>query len=91
MSELGEIFKELKEKSKAKKQANYDSSLAYLKRLGVSFQVCNERTCHILVMDIIDFFPTTGFWKVRKTNFQGRGLKKLVSYLSDNLEVQNEN
>ncbi len=82
MSDLRELFHALKVESHRKRQANYKASLAWLDAEGIPYRICNELTMHTLVMERIDFWPSTGKWKERKKFMPfRRGVKSLIAYV----------
>jgi hypothetical protein len=83
MSELGEIFKELKEERRTKRWSNFESSLKLLESRGIDYQVCNAATGHTLVNGEVDFWPTTGRWRQRGTGKSGRGVRSLIRYTKE--------
>jgi len=81
MSDLGDLFREWKKESQAKKASNAEQSLAWLERMQIPFKVLSYNNHHTLVADRIDFWPSTGKWRERGTGRQGRGVRRLMDYL----------
>ena len=81
-SEISEAYKFLKERSKAKKLSNIESSTLMLLDKGYDVEIKNNGV-HLIVDwndKTIDFWPSTGKWIVRggKTS---RGVKGLIKYI----------
>lgn len=82
MSEIGDTFKILKERSKVKKLSNIESSTLMLLDKGYDVDIKNNGV-HLIVDwndKTVDFWPSTGKWIVRggKTS---RGVKGLIREL----------
>ena len=77
MGDMGELFNELREEGRKKRANNLEWSTKYLKEQGVSFQSFNNGV-HLRIQDI-DFYPSTGLWKVG--NIKRRGVKNLVKFI----------
>ena len=81
MSEIGETFKILKERSKKKKLSNIESSTLMLLEKGYDVDIKNNGV-H-LVIDwndkTIDFWPSTGKW-IDRNGKTSRGVKGLIRY-----------
>lgn len=84
MSELAEDFKFLREIGRAKRRNNAASSLEFLKGAQIPYRILNESNHHTLIelpdCHPIDFWPSTGKWRQRKSGFQNRGVKSLIGY-----------
>lgn len=90
MSDINEDWKLLKEQNKNKKRNNLKCSLDQLKGKGIIYRLLNANTLQFLVLEKIDFYPTTGYWKDREKNKSGRGVKKLVSYVKSCVDFSKE-
>lgn len=80
MSELGDLFKALKEESKAKKLSNAESSRYMLLNSGIKFKDLSDT--HLRVGDF-DFWPSTGLFINIKTKKRGRGVFNLIKKIKD--------
>lgn len=86
MSEICEMFTALRKDSAKKRMNNREASAAILTSLGVVYET-NNQGVHLKVLDavtrecIVDFWPGTGLWQVRKSGCRNRGVQKLVDYL----------
>ena len=68
-----------------KREQNRENSTDLLIQTGISFKEHNYGL-HLVIQhneDIIDFYPSTGLWIIRKKNYQRRGVKKLLKYLQE--------
>jgi len=82
MGDVGEDYKALRERSKAKKLSNIESSTLMLLEKGYDIDIKNNGV-HLIVDwndKTVDFWPSTGKWIVRggKTS---RGVKGLIREL----------
>jgi len=84
MSEIGEMFQELKERSQDKRAGNRENSAAYLNGAAIPFTTHNNGAHLVVEGDTcyIDFWPGTGKWITRdepkKTGF---GVRNLVNFI----------
>ena len=88
MSDMGDIFKALKEDRKIKKSSNKESSTQILIDHGIEFESKNDGV-HLIVTcgtGKIDFWPSTGKWTPRGER-DGRGISKLIVYIASKLKV----
>jgi len=76
MSDTGDMWREIKKDSKAKKQSNYDRAIERLNKLEIPYTCPNSN--HVVVDEKIDYWPSTGKFIVRKSNKKGRGIKALL-------------
>ena len=83
MGDMNEVFNDMSEQSKLKRERNTKSSTDVLMNKKVSFVRKNNGAhlviCHFDLM--IDFWPATGRWIVRKSPKESRGVFKLLKYL----------
>jgi hypothetical protein len=81
MGDIGDLFKELREHKRAKRASNTKQSTQALINAGVQFTSLNGGV-HLLVMAAdgsrIDFWPSTGLWKLRSSNVKHRGVFRLI-------------
>lgn len=75
MSDLGEVFKVMKETSKIKRNRNHESSMGILWDQGIEFKVLSDT--HLRVGEY-DFWPSTGLFIHVKTKKRGRGVFNLI-------------
>lgn len=75
MSELGELFKDLREERKEKRAANKELSVALLQDKGVSYKRLSDD--HLRVGEF-DYWPSTGLFMHTKTKKRGRGVFNLL-------------
>jgi len=75
MSELGEVFEELKKLSKIKKLSNAESSRYMLLNSGIKFK---ELSADHLRVGLYDYWPSTGLFIHMKTKKRGRGVFNLI-------------
>lgn len=80
MSEMGELFKALREDSIERKAQNRERSARLLQERGVQF---TEHNCgaHLVVTvgeKVADFWPGTGKYRVRGTTRYRRGVFNLL-------------
>lgn len=81
-SEVGEAFAAMKEAGKAKKRANLEASTTILEELNIPFESKNHGI-HLVVTgktELFDFWPSTGKFKSRQGNLNGRGIRNLLGY-----------
>jgi len=79
MSELGEIFKELKLVSQEKRAHNRERSAEFLRSEGIPF-IRKNCGSHLIVTSLdglIDFWPGTGKF-IARSGGKGRGVKNLI-------------
>lgn len=76
--ELRGLYDAMREMSKDKKASNIENSIRWLRREGVEHKILNCSNYHTLVIGRIDFWPSTGKWRDRKTGRTGRGVRHVV-------------
>jgi len=84
MSDIGECFAALKKENKAKKKSNLEFATQYLIDKGVAFESKNSGL-HLIVSGerhTIDYWPSTGFFKVRGHDYQCRGINTLAGIIN---------
>lgn len=79
---MKELFKEMRKRSQEKRSANKEKSAELLKNSGINFERKNYGN-HLIILTEpkIDFYPSTGLWKVRGDNKNHRGVMALLKYL----------
>ena len=80
------LFEELREHSKQKRERNRRYSTALLTLKNIKFEAKNNG--YHLIIDhfglMIDFWPSTGLWRVRKSDVESkRGVNHLLAYLKE--------
>lgn len=93
MGDLGDYWRDVKEhrqKVKAKRQAAMPNPNKLLNELGASFEVKNYGEHYIVEYGdiIVDYWPSTGYWKVRKLGHTGYNIRPLVKYLKKNAKEE---
>lgn len=78
MSEIGDIFKFLKERSKIKKEHNKINSIKMLAEKGYLVEVLSDYHFRVLGYD---FWASTGVFINIKTKKKGRGVFNLIKML----------
>ena len=82
MSDLGEIFNEMKAQSKQRRAHNSAQSPKLLELDGIGF-VSKNNGAHLIVEGagrVIDFWPGTGKW-IERGGAKGRGVRPLIAYI----------
>ena len=84
MSETVEMFQALKEYKRNKRRENTKQSTALLQQKNIEFDSRNSGA-HLIVTApegrILDFWPSTGLWRYRDSNREGRGIHSLIKEL----------
>lgn len=83
MNELSEEYALIREIGRQKKLSNMEQSTLLLDRLGIDYESKNNGIHLIVSHDtkIVDFYPSTGKWIVRKVGKSDRGVMNLLRYL----------
>ena len=82
MSDLGDVFRDMKNAGQVKRMTNKIRSTQILVDEGIRFVSKNNGT-HLIISyfnKIVDFWPTTGLWRVRN-GIKGRGIFNLIKHL----------
>jgi hypothetical protein len=96
MSDLADDFRALRESRKKKRSHNRQQSRKLLDQWNIEYTVHNMGAHFIVEVpgtdgeQKVDFWPGTGKWIPRGSNKHGRGVKKLLTYLADASENENE-
>ena len=88
MSEIADVNHVINEKRKQKRMSNRIHSAGMLKSAGIVFDVRNEGA-HLIVEStegLIDFWPGTGRWIVRKSGFKEYGVRNLIKFVTENVK-----
>lgn len=86
MSEIAEVWADLRELSRKKKRSNLAASTSMLTHNGIPF-VAHNGGIHLVMTkgnETIDFWPSTGLWWIRGTSNKRRGVKRLLAYMKGN-------
>ena len=85
MSELGEMFRDMKEFKREKKESNLAWSVSHPKELGIDFE---DKGYHLVVRHndhVVDFWPSTGKYsfRIKGSNKRkySRGVRKMIKEL----------
>ena len=78
MGDMGDLFRDLREISKRRRAHNKEWSTRYLVTLGIEFKSFNNGE-HLKIDRDIDFWTSTGRWRVGQT--MSRGVKELIEYI----------
>lgn len=84
MGDMGELYKAHKESRTTKKLENLEYSTALLVSEGIAFESKNSGI-HLIIRHnghIVDFWPSTGKFKVRGSNKFKRGVKRLIKEIN---------
>ncbi len=83
MSEMAEIWADMRAHSQQKKRSNLASSTAMLQHNAIPFVVHNGGVHLVLTKgnQTIDYWPSTGLWWIRGTSNKRRGVKRLLAYM----------
>lgn len=93
MSEIAEIWADIRAHSQQKRRANLASSTALLTHSGIPFTAHNGGI-HIILHkgeQPVDFWPSTGLWWIRGTSNKRRGVKKLIAYMKSTNQPKGKN
>lgn len=82
MSDMGDDFKAMRLQSQKKRRRNNVSSTELLTRAGIEFVTYNLGE-HLVVLEIVDFWPSTGLWIFRESKKKGRGVFSLIKELKE--------
>lgn len=83
MSDMGEIFNEVRAMRQEKRAANRESSADLLLQAGIPYKKANGGA-HLIVRPVagtlIDFWPGTGLWIQRGNSKRHRGVRSLIKH-----------
>lgn len=82
MSEIGDMWRDIKAASQQKRAQNRVDSARRLREADISFSEHNNGA-HLIVYAVlgtVDFWPGTGQWIVRGLSQRHRGVQKLINY-----------
>lgn len=84
MGDMGEMWRDVKDARKSKKQSNLERSTELLVANEIPFESKNGGA-HLIVTatdGLIDFWPSTGLWSERQNKQRNsRGVARLLHYL----------
>ena len=78
--EYKELYDQQKADGRDRKSRNKDWSTKHLAELEIPFTSHNEGV-HLVVAEMVDFWPSTGKWMFRNGKSVGRGIKPLIKEL----------
>lgn len=90
MSEIGDLFKDLKSIKTYKKESNKVLSPEILQENDIEFESKNDGI-HLIVKHnnhVVDFWPTTGKFIFRDMPIEGRGVFNLIKIIKHKLVRQ---
>lgn len=96
MSELGDLWRDVKKLKQQAKRARWEQNRTTLHKLAdkfcFTFTVANEGTGHVIINKSIDLYLSTGTWIARGNKRRGVGFRQLVHYLksTDNIVKRGE-
>ena len=88
MSEMAEIWGDLRAMRQAKKRSNLAASTQMLLDSGIQF-VTHNGGIHLTInkgSEVIDYWPSTGLWWIRGTSNKRRGIARLLTYMKAKTE-----
>ena len=79
---MDELWKIMRERSREKRNSNKEQSTNLLVKNEIPFE-CKNNGNHLIIESNpkIDFYPSTGLWRVRGENKNHRGVRSLLKYL----------
>lgn len=79
---MRETFILVRKQRQEKRNHNKEQSTNLLKQAEISFESKNSGN-HLIILSTpkIDFYPSTGLWRVRGENKNHRGVRSLLKYL----------
>jgi hypothetical protein len=84
MSEMAEIWGDLRQIRQEKKRSNLAASTKILQQKNIPF-VSNNGGIHLVLRrgeQFIDYWPSTGLWWIRGTSHKRRGITRLLAYIN---------
>lgn len=83
MSEVAEMWADLRVFKQEKKRSNLAASTRLLEHNGISYKVHNGGIHLVLTKgeQTIDFWPSTGLWWIRGTSNKRRGVQRLMQFI----------
>jgi hypothetical protein len=82
MSEMGEMFREIRKERQERNHERYRAAPGLLLANGISF-TCKDDGYHLIIQvadQVIDFWPSTGHWACRPSRKRGSGIDKLIAH-----------
>ena len=79
---MRETFILVRKQRQEKRNHNKEQTTNLLKQAEISFESKNSGN-HLIILSTpkIDFYPSTGLWRVRGENKNHRGVRSLLKYL----------
>lgn len=87
MGDMADIFKDWRDRKKAKRASNTERSTQALIDAGIPFESHNAGV-HIVIKTgtaVYDFWPSTGLWWLRPTKIKHRGVFRLIQTVNAQL------
>lgn len=78
----GDIWRDIRQARKEKKQSNTEQSLALLQRKNIPYRTLDATVRHYRVSEVWDFWPSTGKFRHMRTGESGRGVLQLIKKLN---------
>lgn len=81
---MKETFILVRKQRQEKRNHNKEQSTNLLRQAEISFESKNSGN-HLIILSIpkIDFYPSTGLWKVRGENKKRRGVLSLLKFIKE--------
>ena len=73
-----QFWKEYQEARRKKRWEDAKSSIATMDANKIQYELRRQDTMHFLVEKEIDFWPTKGTWRNRRTKQYGKGIQSLI-------------
>ena len=86
MSDIGDTFKAYREIQKKERQDRAEHAMKTLSEEGVPYEIFSRTNYHMRVGGLIDYWPTTGRWKVNNSRVKGFGLRNMLKLYYDKLQ-----
>ncbi|MCW9716804.1 hypothetical protein [Avibacterium sp. 21-594] len=84
MSDMGEMFRELRSARQEKCFKNKINGKVLLTVNGIPFKSCSDTHLQINTKKgVINYYPSTGLWFYSNSKYRQRGIKKLIKHYFD--------
>ena len=84
MSEMAEIWGDLRQMRQEKKRSNLAASTKMLTQANIPFTAHNGGI-HLVLRrgdQFVDYWPSTGLWWIRGTSNKRRGIARLLAFMN---------